>query len=294
MLTGFQLQIHHPQPRKELDEYIDRLIGQRSTTPSSPAQRTSRPISSISMLSSDNEGSTRGTQTATTMADRETQTLSVAPLMTVVEYDGEPRREKEVVMYSKGVQTTDDWPGDRQSRGLGDSGSEREDSPTRTSRSGKRLSRRQKEKEDEERRAQLRKEIEEEMRKEQGRLEDEKKDGKENFPFRTATDEELEAMEKDEAFAEFVEKSTKVLEKMLDQKIDILQDYGRTGADVDSEDEGYGSGGGRKGRKVKEIAQFWDERWSKKRMISGLDFCSQVCWSPVTEDPYDELTKTVS
>lgn len=223
------------------------------------------------------------------MADRETQTLSLAPLMTVVEYDGEPRKEKEVVMYSKGVQTSDDWPAGPQSRGVGDSGSEREDSPTRTSRASKRLSRRQKEKEDEERRAQIRRELEEEMQKEQGRLEEEKKDGKENFPFRTATDEELEAIEKSEEFSEFVEKSTKVLAKMLDQEIDILQDYGRTGADVDDEDEGYGSSGARKGRKVKEIAQFWDERWSKKRMISDLDFCSQVCCKPV-EARYVMLT----
>jgi dynein intermediate chain len=55
-----------------------------------------------------------------------------------------------------------------------------------------------------------------------------------------------------------------------------MADYALGGVDVNDEDEGYGSSGGKKGRRIKEIAQFWDERWSKKRMISDLDFSTKV------------------
>lgn len=210
------------------------------------------------------------------------QTLSIAPLSTVFEYDGQPveappPRQKEIITYSKGVQASIDWSPSRD-RGVGGSDSERDESPTRSPRS-KRLSRRQKER-DEEIRAQLKKEIEEELKavnkaSETGELQVTSKD---NFPFKTLTDEELTAVESSEVFIDFVERSTKVLERALDQQLDydILADYAHRGPDVDEEDEGYGSGGARKGRRIKEIAQFWDDRWSKKRMISDLGFSPKV------------------
>ena len=97
-----------------------------------------------------------------------------------------------------------------------------------------------------------------------------------NFPARTLTNEELGAMQESEDFVAFVERSTKVLERALDQQYDILQDYALRGVDVSDEDEGYGSGGAKKGRRIKEVAQFWDERWSRKRMISDLNFSTKV------------------
>lgn len=212
------------------------------------------------------------------MVDREMQTLSIAPLATVFEYDGEPRKEKEIITYSKGVQTSTDWSPPR-ARGAGGSDSERDDSPTRSPRA-KRLSRRQKER-DEEIRANLKKEIEEEIKAAQQASIDAgagQTASKENFPFKTLTNEELAAVENSEDFAGFVERSTKVLERALDQQLgyDILADYAIGGVNVDEEDEGYGSSGGKKGRRIKEVAQFWDERWSKKRMISDLGFSSKV------------------
>jgi dynein intermediate chain len=212
------------------------------------------------------------------MVDSEMQTLSVGPLATVFEYDGEPRKEKEVITYSKGVQTSTDWSPPR-ARGTGGSDSERDDSPTRSPRA-KRLSRRQKER-DEEIRAKLKKEIEEELKAAQQAGLDAgagQTGSKENFPFKTLTNEELTAVENSEDFVGFVERSTKVLERALDQQLgyDILADYAIGGVDVDEEDEGYGSSGGKKGRRIKEVAQFWDERWSKKRMISDLGFSTKV------------------
>lgn len=214
------------------------------------------------------------------MVDSGMQTLSIGPLHTVFESDAEPKKEKEeeVITYSKGVQTSMDWspPRSRDDDASDDDGNQ---SPTMTPRSNKRMSRRQKER-DEEIRANLRKEIEEEIRAAQqsGTDADVGKDGKENFPFKTLSNEELNAVENSEDFIGFVERSTKVLERALDQQLgyDILADYSLGGVDVDEEDEGYGSSGGKKGRRIKEIAQFWDERWSKKRMISDLGFSPKV------------------
>lgn len=216
------------------------------------------------------------------MVDREMQTLSIGPLATVYEFDGqvtqEVKKEKEVITYSKGVQASIEWSPIK-ARGTGGSDSEREDSPTRSPKS-KRLSRRQKER-DEEIRAQLKKEIEEELKAAQQAPAEgvAQTNSEENFPFKTLTNEELAAVENSDEFIGFVERSTKVLERALDQQLDydIMADYALGGVDVDDEDEGYGSSGAKKGRRIKEIAQFWDERWSKKRMISDLDFSAKVC-----------------
>ena len=209
------------------------------------------------------------------------QTLAIGPLATVYEFDGqvtnEVKKEKEVITYSKGVQASIDWSPPKL-RGAGGSDTERDESPTRSPKS-KRLSRRQKER-DEEIRAQLRKEIEEEIKAVQQAPQDgaAPAGSDKNFPFKTLTNEELTAVENSDDFIGFVERSTKVLERALDQQLDydILADYAQGGVDVDDEDEGYGSSGGKKGRRIKEIAQFWDERWSKKRMISDLSFSTKV------------------
>lgn len=289
-LTNCPSQLAQPTPsrtdqKKEIDAIFGALgLSDRpgSTGPSSPSQRaTPRPTSVISasqLSASDNEVPTSTYTAPSGMVDRDMQTLSIGPLATVFEFDAEPKPEKEVITYSKGVQTSMDWSPPK-SRGAGGSDSERDESPTRTPRGNKRLSRRQKER-DEEIRANLRKEIEEEIRVAQQSGPDAtgQTGGKENFPFKTLNNEELSAVESSEEFIGFVERSTKVLERALDQQLgyDILADYALGGLDVDEEDEGYGSSGGKKGRRVKEIAQFWDERWSKKRMISDLGFSTKV------------------
>ncbi|KAF2874764.1 cytoplasmic dynein 1 intermediate chain 2 [Massariosphaeria phaeospora] len=278
-----------PIPRREdqkrhLDEIINSLVGDNSrpgsTQPGSPAGgKSARPVSldSGSQFSSDNDGPTSSYAAPARMVDKDMQTLSLGPLATVFEYDGESKKEKEVITYSKGVQTSSDWSPPK-SRGAGGSDSEGDASPTRSPRANKRLSRRQKER-DEEIRLQLRKEIEDEIKAAQQAPEASagQTSSTENFPFKTLSNEELSAVENSDDFAGFVERSTKVLERALDQQLgyDILADYALGAADVDEEDEGYGSSGGKKGRRIKEIAQFWDERWSKKRMISDLGFSTK-------------------
>ncbi len=121
----------------------------------------------------------------------------------------------------------------------------------------------------------LRKEIEQEL----NALKDPRADGQgwqaaqQNFPVRSLTDEELQAVTSSDDFLEFVERSSKVIERALDEEYDVLADYALGGlGGIDDDDEGYGN----KGRRIREVAQFWDERWSKKRAISDISFSPKV------------------
>jgi dynein intermediate chain len=194
------------------------------------------------------------------------QVLSTSALTTV--YERPPSPVKEVFSYSKGVQTAEEWFNTPRSQALPLS-----DDEEATSTPNKRLSRRTRERE-EELRQNLRKEIEDELRAAKELANDGvlRSATAANFPARELTTEELRAVTASEDFMDFVDKSTKVIEKALDQEYDILTAYTLQSHDIDDEDDQSGNVGGRGRRKVKEVAQFYDERWSKNRMISAIDF----------------------
>lgn len=182
--------------------------------------------------------------------------------------------------YSKAVQTSEPWSPQRRRRSSGGfSDAEGDQSPSQgRSPKAKRLSRREREKEEELRQI-LRREIEEELKAVKdlsigGPL----PAGPSNYPARGLTAEEIHAVTASEDFLDFVERSSKVIEKALDQDYDVLADYALDGGDEidEDEDEGYGSSRGKKGRRIKQVAQFYDERWSKKRMISDMHFSPKV------------------
>ena len=152
------------------------------------------------------------------------------------------------------------------------------DSAQSPSRKSKRLSRREREREEELRRN-LRREIEEELKAvKEPEAADAPPATQARYPSRALTSEELNAVIASEDFVDFVERSSRVIEKTLDQEYDVLVDYGLEAAEGlnEEEDEGYASSKGRRGRRMKEVAQFYDERWSKKRMISDLRFSPKV------------------
>ena len=104
---------HRNETRRVLDGLIDSLVGDgsrpASTGPGSPAGgRGSRPTSVVSagQLSSENIETGTTVTRPWSAVERETQTLSLAPLTTVFEFDGEPKNN-EIITYSKGVQTAD-------------------------------------------------------------------------------------------------------------------------------------------------------------------------------------------
>ena len=184
------------------------------------------------------------------------QTLSTAPLQII--YDAPPSPVREIVTYSKEVQTVDDW-----------SPPEVEEEVVTDVRRHSRIT-------DELLREQLRAEIEEELRLIQENAT--QANGKPltmgvgangGFFARELSDEERSAVVKSEDFVEFLERSSKVVERALDldMEYDILADYGQ-GLNGDEDAQS--------GRRIKEVARFYDERWSKKRMISDLHYSPKV------------------
>lgn len=156
----------------------------------------------------------------------------------------------------------------------------------------KRQSRRERDRE-EELRQKIREEVEDELRAAKESLADGTATAlpasSANYPSRELTVEELEAVTRSEAFVDFLDQSTKVIERAIDQETyDILTDYALQGKDQDEDDEESGNTGGRGSYRIKEVAQFFDDRWSKKRMISGIDFSpkfSELLLASYTKNP---------
>lgn len=172
------------------------------------------------------------------------QTISTAPLTVI--YDEPPSPVREVLTYSKEVQTTEAW-------------TEPEDDEVENDLTHERY---------EELREKLRKEIEEEL-KLLNEPEQSNGDGEANgFFARELSDEEKAAITSSDDFLDFIERSSKVVEKALDMEYDVLADYRM---EMNGEEEGQAGG------RLKEVMQFYDERWSKKRMISDINFSPKVC-----------------
>ncbi|KAI9746100.1 MAG: hypothetical protein M1818_000781 [Claussenomyces sp. TS43310] len=259
---------------RDIDGLIERLVGNSrpgSTGPGgSPAPRGSRPNSVLSAgeLSNENPDPASPANGGTISV----QTLSSIPLSTV--YECPPSPVKEIFSYSKGVQTSGDWVTSLAVQGAFiDTEDEDGALQAEASSPGKRLSRKERDRE-EELRQNLRREIEEELKVTRDLVSDgPSKSGsqlsvKPNFPVRALTSEESNAVTSSEEFMDFVERSSKVIERALDQEYDILADYSLGDThDIEDEDDEYG---GR--RRIREVAQFYDERWSRKRMISDINF----------------------
>lgn len=267
------------QSRDDIDSLISSILppgrpsssgGSRSRTPLS-----SKRASGLDQTS-DTAGSAAGPATPRTQsqsrpryqdASTGTQTLSFAGLTTV--YDFPVERKPEVITYSKGVQTTEPWDDDVRDTSEDDQGAE---GVTRSSsrRRGRKLSGRARELEEEEIRQRLRQEIEEELKALQ--LDEKVEREKERFPARALQPEELNAVTSSNDFLDFIDRSSKVIERALDEEYDVLADYAltsRTGQDDDDDDEYVG----RKGRRIKEIASFdLSDSMGKRRMISSLEF----------------------
>ena len=273
--------------KKELDSFIDTLVGGNpkdgaagKSSPAGKKSRTSSAFGSGNVGAETYDDASSQSRPAVTYASSSTQTLSTAS----VETPSDPipaltsKPAAEVVTYSKGVQTSDPWSPQRQrkpSEGVSDS--DADGSPSAPRSPTKRRSRKEREQE-EELRQNLRREIEEELKAaKELDLSASIPTGPSKFPARALTDEEVNAVTASEDFLEFVERSSKVIEKALDQDYDVLADYALDDAEVESdEDEGYGSSRGKKGKRIRQIAQFYDERWSRKRMISDMNFSPKV------------------
>ncbi|KAK0734880.1 WD40-repeat-containing domain protein [Lasiosphaeria miniovina] len=273
--------------RREIESLINSLVGESrpvsvSTGANSPARRGSRPNSVLSTGELSNETSDFPVPANGQVVTSQPQILSTVALATV--YECPPSPVKEVFSYSKGVQTTEEWTPPIRPRALSES-----DNEDVTATPSKRPSRRERDRE-EELRQNLRREIEEELKAAKELVTDGvfKPSTAPNFPARALTTEELRAVTLSDDFMGFIDRSTKVIEKALDQEYDIMTDYTLQVHDIDDDDEQHGNTGGKGRRKVKELAQFYDERWSKKRMISSIDFSpkfSELLLASYTKNP---------
>lgn len=265
--------------RREIDSLINSLVGESrpgsisTGGAASPVHRGSRPNSvlsagEISNIAASEFTSPLGPEVPAQTVYTQPQVLTTVPLATV--YECPPSPVKEIFSYSKGVQTSEDLlPAGGRPRAFS-----LESLPDdATSTPNKRMSRRERDRE-EELRQKIREELEEEMqavKKLTG--EGEAKDATAsatNFATRNLTNEELNAIVASDEFVDFFDRSIKVIEKALDQ-YDVLTDYTLQAQDMDDDDD-QGNTGGKGRRKVKEVRQFYDERWSKKRMVSAIDF----------------------
>ncbi|CAO1606189.1 hypothetical protein XANCAGTX0491_009690 [Xanthoria calcicola] len=256
--------------RRDLDNIVDDLLGGKRASLGStatPTGRRNRPTSTTELSQSQgvndvaSELSSKAPQVQT--ASVGTQTLSTTPISVNYEFIPTTQHVPEVVSYSKAIQTSEIGSPPRRRRSLEThSGTESDSSysPSRSPRKLKARSRRER-KRDEELRQNLRREIEEELKAAQKQVP--AVDSTElKYPARPLTDEELNAVTASDDFLDFVEKSSKVIERALDQDYNVLADYGLEGvAGEESDEDG-----------IRQIAQFYDERWSKKRMISDIDF----------------------
>ncbi|KAJ6446105.1 dynein intermediate chain [Purpureocillium lavendulum] len=289
--------------RREIESLINSLVGDSrpgSTTTggaASPAARGSRPNSvlsagELSNGTSDFTGTQNGqaASAAASAAPPPPITLTTVPLTTV--YACPPSPVKEVFSYSKGVQTTDDWSATPTRPRAQSVDSDGDDYTGTTSTPNKKLSRRERDRE-EELRQKIREEVEEELRATKDLIAAGAvpvlPSSSTNYPSRDLTAEELDAVTRSEEFVDFLDQSTKVIERAIDQETyDILTDYALHGKDLDDEDEENGNTGGRGIHRIKEVAQFFDERWSKKRMISSIEFSpkfSELLLASYTKNP---------
>ena len=201
------------------------------------------------------------------MQSASTQTLSAGTTSTIFEVAPAPSKSvREYITYNKAVQTEPYVDASTSAR------EQAEDDITPLSR--KRLSRREQER-DEDIRASLRKEIEEELRATQNGLSTSTAapTAQQRYPLRTLTSDELNAVTVSTDFVTFVERSSKVIERALDEDYDLLADYTLADRLHDSDEDATPySRTSKKSHSLRQTLQLYSERHSRKRMVSDIQF----------------------
>lgn len=190
------------------------------------------------------------------------KTLSFAPLTTVYEIVADSPK-KDAITYSKGVQTEDAWTEEEGARTYLDDDDD------------DMMSKQDQQRREYELRQQLRQEIEREVQAAQRAQADADAEAQltEARGVKTLKDDETTAVVSSDDFIDFLQRSSKIAERALEEDYNVLADYRRSEQESDIDHMGRG----KTGRGLRELIQFYDERWSKKRMITDLDFSPKVC-----------------
>ena len=246
----------------DLDDYLDGLLGKQPPDGASDTRNASTKEKPIA------QDATPQAATRPSVQSIATQTFSTTSTTTVFEVaPAAPTSvDKEVISYSKGVQT-EPWTDSAVQADFSD-----QENATRSS---KRLSRREREK-DGELRANLRREIEEELREIQGQSVNNaqiKLPQQERFPLRELRDDELNALTTSNEFSDFTKRATQVIERALDEDYDLLVDYtAATKLEADSDDESPYLRSTKKLRSLKQTQQLYSEQYTRRRQVTSLQF----------------------
>ncbi|KAL9111322.1 MAG: hypothetical protein Q9227_004199 [Pyrenula ochraceoflavens] len=256
--------------KPDIGDFVASILegsGRRTSGLISPAPRASSRPSSIN--SSDQLNGEDGTKPSQVSAA--TQTLSTTSFTTLFEVAPDPPPKRQVETYSKCVQT---GPELYQAADEEENESFGSDADS-TSRANKKLSRRERER-DEQLRLNIRKEIEEELKA----TEDLAVDGPlpplgaPRYPLRQLNTDELRAVTASDEFLSFIERSSKVIERALDEEYDVLADYTLSALNAEDEDDSVYARNSKKSYSLKQTLQLFDDRHSRKRAITDLQFSS--------------------
>ncbi|ERF68479.1 hypothetical protein EPUS_05618 [Endocarpon pusillum Z07020] len=209
-----------------------------------------------------------------------TQTFSTGPTSTVFEVAPDPIPRKEYITYDKGVQFPNpDEPHEQK---------ELDDEAESLAR--KRQSQ-DDQKREEELRERLRRELERESSVTMQKVPDKDSIAQQRPPLRKLTSDQLHAMTSTDDFLSFVERSSKVIERALDDNYDLLADYSVSNGPEDgiSDEENLSfTRSSRKSHTLRQTQQFVDSKQSRRRQISDLQFSPhfpELLLSSHTKDP---------
>ncbi|PWN52052.1 WD40 repeat-like protein [Violaceomyces palustris] len=248
-----------PSSRKDLDDLVSTLVGSssgiRSARPSMLAGdlTPSSPKKSLGPGSSEYEGSDADGMApiaGVASATAKSGPPSERPLPELIDVETElfefPQRER--LYYTKEVQTStipdDDFDADIER--AGGVGSESKDAKVEEAIRAKILREQAEEAESRREEEKLEREIEEQVRE--------------------LTEEEKLAIYGATDFSEFVEQSTKIVERALTDSYDFMKDYRIGGERVEDEGEG---------RQVRLTRTFWDEELFANRSITDIDWSTK-------------------
>ena len=268
-----------------VDKIVSDLLGRPRDQPGSPGRKGSRPssIHGTGTLTpqTDVEPSPRALmQSTSTQTDATTSTF---PIHEDAAGHETARPKPEYITYTKGVQTEPS---------LEEIPKSADDSDDEDLKHSKRRSIKRDQERDEEIRQSLRREIEQEV---QATLTGDPNSllpttAPQRFPLRTLTDTELNAVVASPDFANFVERSSRVIERALDMddEYDLLADYTRTSLLDDSDDDTNFSRSNKKAHSLRESFQLFSDKDSRRRMISDVHFSphfNELLLSSYTKNP---------
>lgn len=240
----------------EIEKLVSDLLDRQRESTSSPSR--SRPSSYYGDVTPQTEAVLKpsmvsiSTQTATTDTSTDAKEEITAPPV--------QKPKPEYITYSKGVQTEPvKEVGVDSEEEL--NGHDEDSIRTRRKSGGKRGEA------DEEIRARLRKEIEEELGATQNGNSAVPSSAQHRFPLRQLNSSEINAVISSSDFQAFIERSSKVIERALDEEFDLLTDYTQSAA-VDTEED-YHS---KTSQSLRETLQLYSATHSKRRMITDLNF----------------------